>query len=356
MSKPAGYRAKRMPSRSIRSLNLSKADTRPIVSGIGPGVRPACVSSMARTTTSLSGGRLLVILLSDDIMDDHSLQNVDERTVDSFGAEWRHFDQSAVASRELDQLFQQYFRIFPWSKIPHDAVGFDAGVGSGRWARRVAARIGRLHCLDASSDALDVARRSLADMDNVYFELASLGSLPFATNSMDMGYCLGVLHHLPQPEKGLAECVRALKPGAPLLVYVYYALDERPLWFRAIWHASDGLRRAISRLPPVPKRWVTNTIALVAYFPLARLARLLHKLGRAPDNLPLSFYRNRSFYTMRTDALDRFGTPVEKRFSIEELRTMMNTCGLSQIEVSTEPPYWCAVGIKTDYASVAISS
>jgi hypothetical protein len=45
---------------------------------------------------------------------------------------------------------------------------------------------------------------------------------------MDFGYSLGVLHHLPDPRAGLAACVTKLKPGAPMLVYIYYAFDNRP--------------------------------------------------------------------------------------------------------------------------------
>ena len=49
---------------------------------------------------------------------------------------------------------------------------------------------------------------------------------------MDFGYSLGVLHHLEDTQAGMAACVRKLKPGAPFLVYIYYALENRPIWFR----------------------------------------------------------------------------------------------------------------------------
>ena len=39
------------------------------------------------------------------------------------------------------------------------------------------------------------------------------------------------------------------------------------------------------------------------------------RLGTDVRHFPLSAYRDRSFYTMRTDALDRFGTRLERRFS-----------------------------------------
>lgn len=48
------------------------------------------------------------------------------------------------------------------------------------------------------------------------------------------------------------------------------------------------------------------------YYPLARLALLAGKAGLDPKHFPLSQYRDKSFYTMRTDALDRFRNQIGK--------------------------------------------
>jgi hypothetical protein len=92
------------------------------------------------------------------------------------------------------------------------------------------------------------------------------------------------------------------------------------------------------------KEAVTAAIAAVVYLPLARLARMLEAAGLNVERLPLSFYRDRSFYTMRTDAFDRFGTRLEQRFTADEVRAMMEAAGLQDIVVSPSSPYWCAVG------------
>ena len=86
------------------------------------------------------------------------VKNLDRQTVRDFGREWSRFDQRSVSPAETARTFAAYFAIFPWSGLPRDAVGFDAGCGSGRWAALVAPRIGHLHCVDASSEALIVAR------------------------------------------------------------------------------------------------------------------------------------------------------------------------------------------------------
>jgi len=64
------------------------------------------------------------------------------------------------------------------------------------------------------------------------------------------------------------------------------------------------------------------------------------------DNFPLSSYRDLSFYTMRTDALDRFGTRLEQRFTKSQIKEMMEDAGLEGVVFSDESIYWLAVGYK----------
>lgn len=270
--------------------------------------------------------------------------NRDDKTVADFGQEWKRYDQSNLAAAELRDLFESYFAIFPWASLPIGAQGFDAGCGSGRWAALVAPRVGHLHCVDASTDALAVARKRLEGATNVSFHLASLDAMPFDDGSMDFGYSLGVLHHLPDTQAGLESCVRKLKPGAPFLLYIYYAFDNRPVWFRTLWRASDLLRRALSRAPFRVKSLITEIIAALVYWPLARVALIAETLGLRVETFPLSAYRRRSFYAMRTDALDRFGTRLEHRFTAAQIRAMMEQAGLESIVFSDRVPYWCAVG------------
>ena len=273
-------------------------------------------------------------------------RNIDLATVEGFGAEWGAFDQSGLKDREYDATFYAYFGIFPFAELPPDAEGFDLGCGSGRWAARVVEHVGILHCIDPSVQALEVAKRRLGNQPKARFHLAAADSIPLEDASQDFGYSLGVLHHIPDTRSALADCVRKLKPGAPFLVYLYYKLDGRPPWFRALWRVTDVFRRGISRLPFAMRRTVTDVIAAVVYWPLVRSARLGERLGIDVSNLPLSAYRHNSFYTLRTDALDRFGTRLEQRFSRPEIEEMMRAVGLEGIQFSDRPPFWVACGRK----------
>ena len=272
--------------------------------------------------------------------------NLDEATVASFGDEWSRYDQSNLNEAELARIFESYFRIFPWDSLPPQAEGFDMGCGSGRWAKFVLRRVGLLHCIDASSEALAVAERNLAESSNARFMHATTDTVALDENSQDFGYSLGVLHHVPDTQAGMNACVKLLKPGAPFLVYLYYRFDNRPAWFRLVWRVSEILRAGISVLPARLKYLVTDFIALTIYWPLARIARLGEQLGFNLRHLPLYGYRGFSLYTMRTDARDRFGTPLEQRFTREEICTMMERAGLMNVVIADSEPFWCAMGTK----------
>jgi len=278
-------------------------------------------------------------------MERGAVDNKDLRTVASFGDEWSRFDQTGMTSSESRKIFEEYFFVFPWQGLPSDAEGFDMGCGSGRWARWVAPRVGLLHCIDPSK-AIDVAKSNLKGFKNIQFHSGSVDSPGIKPGSQDFGYSLGVLHHVPNTAEAIRSCVNLLKPGAPLQLYLYYAFDNRPWWFRVLWRLSDWSRRCIYRLPPGMKHAVTGTIAALIYWPLARLTLVLERLGFGVGSIPLSYYRHHSFYTMRTDARDRFGTPLEQRFSRTEIEAMMAAAGLENVIFSDRAPFWCAVGFR----------
>ena len=275
-----------------------------------------------------------------------SSRNIDPKTVEGFGEEWAAFDQDPMSDEEHRRLFERYFSVFPFESLPAGAEGFDLGCGTGRWAELAAQKVGTLHCIDPAEKALAVARRRLEGLPNVRFHNAAVDEIPLADESQDFGYSLGVLHHIPDTEGAMVSCTRKLKAGAPFLVYLYYAFDNRPGWFRRLWRVSEVARGTVSRWPFGLKKAATTAIAATVYWPLAKTARLAEKAGADVSHFPLSYYRETSFYTMRTDALDRFGTRLEQRFTRAEIEGMMTRSGLEGIQFREGPPFWVAVGTK----------
>jgi SAM-dependent methyltransferase len=274
--------------------------------------------------------------------------NKDQKVIEDFGDEWTDFtyESKTIDQTELEKNFFQYFSIFPWKNIPNDAEGFDMGCGSGRWAQFVAPKVHSLNCIEPSK-ALDIAKVNLQKLDNISFFHETTDSCSLHDQSQDFGYCLGVLHHIPDTQQALSDCARLLKKGAPFLLYLYYNLDNKPIWYRYIWKLSDFVRNIISILPRAIKKVFCFLIAALIYFPLARLALFIELFGFNVSNFLLSDYRNKPFYQMRNDALDRFGTRLEQRFSRQQIEDMLLESGFENISFSEEMPFWTSISYKS---------
>jgi ubiquinone/menaquinone biosynthesis C-methylase UbiE len=277
-------------------------------------------------------------------------KNVDIRVAKGFGQEWSTFrqDERSLTRAQREAIFENYFRIFPWELLPPEGgVGADIGCGSGRWAMMVAPRAAHLHLVDVSPDALAVARTNLAGCRNVSFHESSVADIPLPDRSLDFAFSLGVLHHVPDTQAAIDAIAGKLKRGAPLLIYLYYAFDNRSAWYRALWQASNLARVTVSRLPHRLRIVISEGIAATIYWPLARIAGLLRRFGIKGESLPLSWYADKTFYVMRTDAYDRFCTRLEKRFTRDQIEQMLIQAGFEQVSFSDSQPYWCAVGLKS---------
>lgn len=269
-------------------------------------------------------------------------------TVAGFGDEWERFDQRGADTKEQRVIFETYFADFPWESLHSWSVGADIGAGTGRWAKLAAERVGRIFCIEPSAAALKAAQRNLSSTSRCVPIRGAAGELPFRPAALDFCYILGVLHHTPEPTFALADAVAALKPGAPMLIYVYYDFEDRPGWFRSVWKISNVVRRLIARQPTLVRFVTSEIIAIFVYFPLAKFSTLVASRGHNADHIPLSAYRDKSFYTMRTDALDRFGTILEDRYSRREIVEMMTAAGLTDISLSEGAPYWRAIGFRSE--------
>jgi len=277
--------------------------------------------------------------------------NLALRVASGFGREWSTFRQDTDhLSREQRQaIFDDYFRIFPWHLLPPGGgVGLDVGCGTGRWSMLVAPRVQHLHLLDPSPEVLNVAKQNLSSVHNVTYHRHSVANIPLPPKSLDFAFSLGVLHHVPDTQAAIAAIADKLKPSAPFLVYLYYALDNRPIWYRLLWRLTNLARLVVSRMPHPLRLVISQTVAALIYWPLARVARLVSRRGRSASALPLSYYADKSFYVMRTDAYDRFCTRLEKRFRRSEIERMFTRAGFKNVTFSSKQPFWCAVGIKSD--------
>jgi 2-polyprenyl-3-methyl-5-hydroxy-6-metoxy-1,4-benzoquinol methylase len=262
--------------------------------------------------------------------------------VERFDREWTQFHSMPAGERA--RVFASYFDVVDPDSLRPGNLVLDAGCGSGRWSYEMAERGTHVVAMDLGL-SIEIAQRNTRGLP-VRCVQADVMDTPFRAGTFDFACTLGVLHHVPGTEAALAAICRTIKPGGTLLLYVYYALETRPAWYRALFKAADGARRGLSAAPPGLTRSITGVIAATVYWPLARSARLLRRLGftSAAAAVPLAFYADLSFRTMRNDSLDRFGTGLEKRFTGAQVVALMNAVGLSDVRLASGAPFWHALG------------
>ena len=159
---------------------------------------------------------------------------------------------------------------------------------------------------------------------------------------------LGVLHHIPDTGLAIRDIASKVKSGGVFLCYLYYKLEDKPVFYRGLFWTSNLLRWIISRLPYATRRFIAQVIAGAIYFPLARISRLLGNRGKDVSNFPLHHYAKMPFVMLQNDALDRFGTRLEQRFSKNEITEMLSEAGfdLTTLKFAENEPFWTFSVIK----------
>ena len=265
--------------------------------------------------------------------------------INNFGKEWKSFKQDKNI-HDLNLIFDNYFNIFPFHIIDKNSVGVDIGCGTGRWAEYILPKVKKLYLVEPSLDALNIAKKRLINVEKCVFINSDANNLEMIKNPLDFAYSLGVLHHIKDTLKSIKTCSDKLKKGAPFLIYLYYNFENRGLLFVTIWKISNYFRIFISRLPFFIKKRITDFIALTIYLPLKYMYIFFEFMKFNVSFMPLYFYKNKSFYTMRTDSLDRFGTIIEKRFSKKDISKLLESAGFEKIGFSKQEPYWTAICYK----------
>jgi SAM-dependent methyltransferase len=250
----------------------------------------------------------------------------------TFGEEWKTYGNILP---EHQEEFARYFDIVDLADLKNQRL-CDLGCGIGRWSFFLADRCREIVLVDFS-DAVFVARENLRDSKNALFFMGDITRLPFKNDFADLIFCLGVLHHLPTP---CLEAVRSLKKFAPrLLVFLYYALDNRPAHYRLLLRLVTSVRGVTYRITsPLLRKFVSFGGAVFLYKPLVWLGFLLKPFGLA-SHVPLfDFYHDKSLKRIEQDVYDRFFTRIEQRVTRAEIMGLKDA--FSSVRVSDRFPYW----------------
>ncbi len=121
-----------------------------------------------------------------------------------------------------ERFYEQAFDLIVDTLKPEPgATILDAGCGSCAHSVRLARRGFKVHAVDFSESALNMAQqfvRAKGVQDRITLGRESLLELSFPDESFDYVLCWGVLMHIPEVDRAVAELARVLKPGGALVI------------------------------------------------------------------------------------------------------------------------------------------
>ena len=235
------------------------------------------------------------------------------RTANSFGFEWSKFNDIFP---EYEDNFLSY--INPLSKdFFRGKIVLDAGCGAGRHAYFAAKWGADVTAFDYSVGAMRTARRNTEVGTHVNVIWANIYDMPTLwTGKFDIVMCIGVLHHLPDPEGGFRKLVECLRPGGTIVVWVYGKKDNRMAMY-----LYDPIRKLTTRIPHPILYWLV--------LPLAVVVELANRL-----RLPIfRYYREFPFRTKWNDAFDVFSAPSARYYDLNDIQGWFERAGLDDIVV-----------------------
>src|SRR5207253_169583 len=133
----------------------------------------------------------------------------------------REYFEQIESFRYRDQPFIHGFAQFTrYHRKRVLEVGFGAGTDFIQWLRAGALASG----IDLTDEALENLTRRIEAYQLPAPEqilVADAEQLPFESDSFDLGYSFGVLHHSPETEKAIEELVRVIAPGGEIKIMLY---------------------------------------------------------------------------------------------------------------------------------------
>lgn len=258
--------------------------------------------------------------------------DVKRRTQEAFGYEWTwaadyhavNFTDWLPEQRDPKSLFD-------------GRMGLEIGCGAGRHSA-IAATYAREHFAVDLSRAVDSAFARNRNLPNCHVIQADAFRLPFRPATFDYVFCLGVLQHLPDPERGFFALAQQPRRDGILLVNVYQA--SRPVMLFLL----ELARKITTRMPNPMLRLVSVGAGYVDYglfiAPWQRLQKTrLGRMLRAVVPERIQEYAKHDLHTCVTDWFDRLSCPVKKHYKQEDLRRWYERAGYDQVSVT---PYWKA--------------
>jgi SAM-dependent methyltransferase len=243
------------------------------------------------------------------------------RTADAFGYSWTHYPKKNPYTEE-----QWRDWVVPLTEADFEGkTVLDVGCGLGGFAE-YARKWGAQHVVGVDfSAAIDAARERLGD--DVSLVQGDIYAMPLADGSFDLAYSVGVLHHLPDPERGFEALVRTVRPGGLVFAWVY-GREGNGLIVRVV----DPLRRRVlSRLPRGFLKWAISLPLAAVLWPFVAAAR---KGASFPYSAYFRFLAQNDFRFTHGVVFDHLVAPTSHYIRREDFAGWFERAGLVDVQIT----------------------
>ena len=247
----------------------------------------------------------------------------------AFGYEWKNFStlKEKYESQFLDWIAPVKADFFKGKIV------LDVGCGKGRHSF-LASKFGAGEVVGVDiSEAVEVAWHNTRLLGNVHIVQTDIYHLPLK-KCFDYVYSVGVLHHLPDPARGMEFIHRFLKNGGALSVWVYGR--ENNGW---IVNIIDPVRKMVTSRMPF---WLMNSLSwvlgMILYLAIRGIYRPVNRLSPALGRL--LFYNDYLYYISKFNldevssiVFDHLAAPVSHYITGDQFRQWFSASGLEKVNI-----------------------